>query len=231
MAKIKANQSRFSGAPWFPTEEVDIIVGGAGGIGSWVCLLLARAGFMPHVYDNDLFEEHNMAGQFCKSADITSPKVEAIKHSIIDYAQVVINTNQELYTPESPTHNFVMAGFDNILSRRIMFNNWRTKYGQDPNSIFIDGRLSAEQLQIFCVIGGNSENIERYEREYLFDDADVEEPVCTFKQTSHAASMIASHMVAFFTNHYTNVVLGSQTRIVPFYWEYLIPLDMILSDN
>ena len=53
----ETHSSRFKDAPWFPKEETAIIVGGAGGIGSWLSLLLSRAGFYPIVYDYDRLEE------------------------------------------------------------------------------------------------------------------------------------------------------------------------------
>lgn len=56
----ETHSSRFKDAPWFPKEETAIIVGGAGGIGSWLSLLLSRAGFYPIVYDYDRLEEHNL---------------------------------------------------------------------------------------------------------------------------------------------------------------------------
>ena len=57
---------------------------------------------------------------------------------------------------------------------------------------FIDGRLTAEQLQIYCV---KYQDIERYRTEALFSDSDVPDAPCTMKQTSHVAAMIASYMV------------------------------------
>ena len=89
--------------------------------------------------------------------------------------------------------------------------------------IFIDGRLRAEQMQIFCV---TPDKIEEYEK-HLFDDSEVEDAPCTLKQTSHSAAMIASHMTAFFTNHLTNNNSGDIDRTVPFLWEYFIPLDYL----
>ena len=63
------HSSRFKDAPWFPKEETNVIVGGAGGIGSWLTLLLSRAGFYPVVYDFDVLEGHNLAGQLYTQKD------------------------------------------------------------------------------------------------------------------------------------------------------------------
>lgn len=61
------HSSRFKDAPWFPKEETNVVIGGAGGIGSWLSLLISRAGFFPIVYDFDILEEHNLAGQLYTS--------------------------------------------------------------------------------------------------------------------------------------------------------------------
>lgn len=58
--KAEAIRGRFKDAPWFPKDEISIVVGGAGGTGSWAAFFLARAGFSPLIYDHDIIEVHNM---------------------------------------------------------------------------------------------------------------------------------------------------------------------------
>ena len=323
--------SRFKDAPWFAKEEINTVIGGAGGIGSWLTLLLCRAGFTPVVYDFDRLEEHNLAGQMYSKQDAISNKlkVTALKENCKAFADTDINIFSERITEETMSHNYVFSAFDNMKARKDMFGAWKVfvedwksnllpqelvdvevvtynviltscngnilatvklvkdllnldlkeskdlvynvviRPGHTPvpaiiktgltleeadelvslfkdinasaelmpiyktekqlsnvpgdTPIFIDGRLRAEQMQIFCV---TPNNIEAYEA-HLFDDTEVEDAPCTLKQTSHSAAMIASHMVAFFTNHLTNNNAKDIERNVPFLWEYFIPLDYL----
>lgn len=234
--------SRFKDALWFPKEEINVIVGGSGGIGSWLTLMLARAGFFPIVYDFDTIEEHNMGGQLFGKKHIESSKVLALKEIVSDFTSTEIVAMNEAYTTESMSHHYVFSAFDNMKARKDMFEAW-CAYVEDWKlsndtiimetdgegeidtnvPVFIDGRLTMEQLQIFCV---TPDKIESY-KEHLFDDADVPDAPCTLKQTSHSAAMIASHMVGFFTNHITNNNVGDKDRNLPFMWEYFIPVNYI----
>lgn len=238
----EVHSSRFKDAPWFPKEETNVIVGGAGGIGSWLTLMLSRAGFFPIVYDFDILEEHNLAGQLYTKSDAEAmvPKVDALKGLCKQFADTDITVMNEKYTKDSMSHHYVFSAFDNMQARKDMFAAWKeyVKEWEDfkdiadadhiPNislsePIFIDGRLTAEQMQIFCV---TPDKIEEYEK-HLFDDTEVQDAPCTMKQTSHSAAMIASHMVGFFTNHMTNNAVKDKDRTVPFFWEYFIPINYI----
>lgn len=227
--------SRFKDAPWFPKEEIQIIVGGAGGIGSWLILMLARAGYKPIVYDFDTIEEHNIGGQLFPSEHIGLTKVESVKRTVKSFANQDITIMNLKYDKDGMHHHYMFSGFDNMEARKDMFHNWKeyVKQWQDDVKggseeatnvpVFIDGRLLMEQLTIFCV---TPDKIEEYEKN-LFDDSEVAAETCTLKQTSHSAAMIAAHMVGFFTNHYTNNVVGEKDRALPFKWEYFIPIDYI----
>lgn len=226
---MEARFDRFKDAPWFPKPMTEVIVGGAGGIGSWLGLLLARTGVIVHVYDMDTFEAHNMAGQLVREGQINKKKVTALYENINSFCSTAttVYTYDEKYVAGTMSAEFCFSAFDNMEARRAMYMNWKANFAGNPTAIFIDGRLTAEQLQIFCVPGYSPELMERYEKDYLFTDAEVEELACTFKQTSHAAAMIAAHMVGFFTNHLTNVYAEQIVRPLTFFWEYYIPIDML----
>jgi len=233
--------SRFKDAPWFPKKEVYCIVGGAGGIGSWLSLMLARAGYKPIVYDFDIVEEHNIGGQLFSKDSVNKSKVAALKEVVYSFSGEDMTANNERYTKDSMTHHYMFSAFDNMQARKDMFESWvayveEWKEIQNVDNVasedesvdtgvpvFIDGRLLMEQLTIFCV---TPDKIDEY-RKHLFDDSEVAPEPCTLKQTSHSAAMIASHMVGFFTNHYGNNVVGDDDRTVPFKWEYFIPINYI----
>ena len=204
--------------------------------------MLSRAGFFPIVYDFDRLEEHNLAGQLYTKLDAEAMvlKVDALKGLCKHFADTDITVMNEKYTKDSMSHHYVFSAFDNMQARKDMFEAWKEyvaewkedvkvfdlaeeKVSEQPVPLFIDGRLTAEQMQIFCVTPAR---IEEYEK-HLFDDSEVEDAPCTMKQTSHSAAMIASHMTGFFTNHMTNNAEGDSVRTVPFLWEYFIPINYI----
>lgn len=226
--------SRFKDAPWYTGDyqtPTYILLGGAGGIGSWTALLLSRAGFRPVVYDFDTVEAHNIGGQLYDVASIEKLKVEALHKIIVDFAEISIDISEERMNEESSSNKYVISAFDNMIARKQMFENWVKLYASpasshyDPTGLFIDGRLTAEQMWIYCVKASSKDDIEAY-RKTIFPDSELPDDPCTFRQTSHAAAMIASHIVGFLTNHITNIIDGDDVRAVPFEWEYIIPMDL-----
>lgn len=273
---------RFKGFEWFKAQSTSVIIGGAGGIGSWLTLLLSRAGFSPTVYDFDTVEEHNIGGQLFRISDVGGYKAVALANIVKEYAGAYIYVENEAFTREGMGTHYMFSAFDNMKARRDMFTvwkeevveNWLASYEENKGilkadesidlstkdysqylpgeqewrkqeeaqelemrisrmkvrlraPLFIDGRLTGEQLQIFCV---TPDDIEEYEK-HLFDDKLVADAPCTTKQTSHSAAMIAAHMVGFFTNHLTNEISGDKERVLPFFWEYYIPLNYVSTTS
>jgi len=219
--RTESQSNRFKDASWFPQEEEMVIVGGSGGIGSWLSLFLTRAGFMPTVYDFDIVEEHNLGGQLFRNTDINRSKVGALSMIINEFTGDQINVINHAFKIDSPTHHFMFSAFDNMDARKTMFDVWKRSIENcSVTPLFIDGRLEAEQLQIFCV---TPETIDEYEQNHLFDDSEVEDTPCTMRQTTHTAAMIATHMTSLFTNHIANIYQREKIRVVPFYYEHFIP--------
>lgn len=222
---------RVKGAEWFPyLYKKDILVLGQGGIGSWVSVLLSRIGCTLHLYDHDIYEEHNLSGQCVMQTSISKNKAVAMEEFISNFSPAAeIYTNGK-YESTSPTNEIVICGFDNMTARKTAFINWKNfvlTYEFPENCLFIDGRLNSEYMQIFTISGTNKELIEKYEKEYLFADSEVEEQDCTFKQTSHCAAMIGAYITSILTNWAFNQINKAPIRKVPFMFDCFTPLMLI----
>lgn len=225
---VAEHTSRFSGASWF--EEIQkktIILAGLGGIGSYVCFLLSR--MQPtslFIYDDDIVEGGNMSGQLYGNCDIGEYKVDAIAAMVGNYSLYhSVFAIKEKFTFECEATDIMICGFDNMEARKIFFRKWYMHVLDKPitereHCLFIDGRLSAEYLQVYCFTGDDTEAIAKYERTALFSDAEADETVCSYKQTSYMANMIGSLIVNMFTNFVANEVAGAPIRELPFFTEY-----------
>ena len=219
---------RFQGLDWYSQNDAPVVVVGvAGGIGSWLSFFLARANFNVTLADFDTVEEHNIGGQLFKRNQIGRYKAEAVGRNVSEFSTNTINAQIVKITEETATHEFMFSAFDNMDARRAMFKVWKRSWNSMNRPIFIDGRLNAEQFQIFCV---TPENADEYERIHLFNDSEVEDAPCSAQQTTHTAAMIAGHMVGFFTNHITNINLRDEVREIPFMYEYFTPMNLTVSE-
>ena len=220
--------SRFSSAIWYENiQKKTVILAGVGGIGSYVGFLLAR--MKPasmFIYDNDIVETVNMSGQLYGQSDLGRSKVSALAEMIRNYAgySSVFAIN-ERFTDESEASDIMICGFDNMEARKLFFNKWLSHVQSKPeeerkNCLFIDGRLAAEEFQVLCIKGDDEYNINRYNNEFLFSDAEADETICSYKQTTFCANMIASYMVNLFVNFCANQCKPLIDRDLPFLTTY-----------
>lgn len=221
---VQANYARFKGADWFEiVQKQRIVLAGLGGIGSYVSLLLARLGPSElYLYDDDIFEPHNMSGQFVGTNDVGKAKVNVAMERAIEFGNYLPFLYLSKYEYGKGVKLPIMiCGFDNMKARKDYYKSWKdyVQSGEvNPKEcLFIDGRLLAEEYQIICITGDDTYSQEDYEKVYLFDDEDVEEEDCTLKQTSHVAIMIASKMVAYFINFCNNLSEDNFPRRLPYF--------------
>ena len=220
--------SRFSSAIWYENiQKKTVILAGVGGIGSYVGFLLAR--MKPasmFIYDNDTVEAVNMSGQLYGQSDLGRPKVSALAEMIRNYANYgSVFAISERFTEESEASDIMICGFDNMAARKLFFNKWLSHVQSKPeeerkNCLFIDGRLAAEEFQVLCIKGDDEYNINRYNNEFLFSDAEADETICSYKQTTFCANMIASYMVNLFVNFCANQCGPLIERDLPFLTTY-----------
>lgn len=220
---------RLKDAPWNAIDKyIEVFIGGAGGIGSWTALYIARALYYVNskivICDPDYVERHNIGGQLYGPHFIGKSKVSALKTAITGFNDhessveitPICSRVQDLTCFFGGSINIFISAFDNMEARKFLFE--RYKSGNATDSIFIDGRLLAEYYQIFTLT--DSQSIARYEEKHLFDDSEVDEGACTMRQTSHFGGEIGSKITTIVTNWLSNKVFGSNIRDVPFYYEH-----------
>lgn len=192
---------RFNSALW-ANRMYAILIGGAGGIGSWLAFFLARTNsHILHVVDPDIVSEVNLGGQFYGKKDINKTKLSALENNIN-----ILNTppalffgfNKRIEEVEGiEEFEYVFSGFDNMDARRHLFNRWKSN---PDRKLFVDARLLAEQYEVFFVQKGMEEKYEAT----LFDQSESFEAACTFKSTTHWAAMCAARMVHGFNAFLAN---------------------------
>jgi hypothetical protein len=226
-ALLDETTSRFSGAIWYDAiREEDVSLIGLGGIGSYVGFLLSRV--KPrniYMWDNDRVDISNMSGQLYGRQDVGEYKSNALGIMMSQYSNYYPVNAYGRFGHDSEATKVMMCGLDNMLSRKIVFTKWNNLRESTPveerkTLLLIDGRLAAEKFQVFAIQGDDKRAIDLYKKEWLFDDREADETVCSYKQTSFMANMIASVMVNIFVNFVANKCNPLVERDVPFMTTY-----------
>lgn len=231
--------SRFSGAIWYNAiQSKSITLAGVGGIGSYVAFLLSR--IKPasvHLWDDDRVDSSNISGQMFPVNSVGTTKVQAAFKIMKDFSSYFSTMcYAQKFTPGSHTNKIMIGGFDNMEARAIFFNVWKSRVDacdeeRKKEYLLIDGRLAAEEFQVLCLRGDDTFNIQRYMDEFLFSSAEAEATVCSYKQTSFMANMIASVMVNLFVNFVANECDPVIERDLPFITEYNAELMYFNTEN
>ena len=225
---VEETSSRFSSAIWYDAVRAkSVLLAGVGGIGSYVAFLLSR--MKPAsitMYDPDIVEPANMSGQLYKKQDVGQAKVDSIANMMGDYSGYYNTMSiRERFERDSQAQDIMICGFDNMAARSLFFIKWKEHLSmlqpeERKKCLFIDGRLAAEEFQVLCITGDDLYHQQKYMDEYLFSDAEADATVCSYKQTSHCANMIASVMVNLFVNFVANECDPLIPRDLPFLTTY-----------
>lgn len=228
-SNVREETLRFSGAEWFAKiQEKVIVLAGVGGIGSWCALLIGK--LYPkalYIFDADTVESYNIAGQFYSTEDIGQMKVDAVARGVIRYTNFssIFTCPRRYRRGEEIVSDIMICGFDRMSARREFYYSWKSHVQSKPENerkkcLFIDGRLSMEELQILCMTGEDTYYMEQYEKRFLFSDYESEHVVCSAKQTGFLANMVGSMMVNLLVNFCANEVRAVGHAALPFFTKY-----------
>ena len=90
--------------------------------------------------------------------------------------------------------------------------SWKKMYSVPFRNLRNNTRMRATLYEIYCVTPGKEEEYEKT----LFDDREVDEGYCTFRQTAHFGMLIGARITQVVTNFLTNKNLGEEVANVPF---------------
>lgn len=211
---INTTAQRFRGAEWFTALQriYKISIVGCGGIGSNLAYDISRLQVpLIDLIDDDTIDASNISGQMFTTETIGKAKVDSLSILLNKLgSNSTIVAHKRRFNQTDSSSNIVLCGLDSMQSRNEVYSIWKNANNRDPESLYIDGRLSADAFQIFAITGDNSSLMDRYEKNELFDDSMADTTNCSFKQTTYMASLIAGYMtsivVNFISNTYTNSV-------------------------
>lgn len=175
-----------------PQEAYDkrINVVGAGAIGSFVVLSLAKLGFRNiHVYDFDTIETENISSQFYPVDSIGEPKVAALARMVAGFTGIeIIPKNHKVDESVNLTGAFTICAVDSMAVRKELYENVVL------SDWLIDPRMSAEYASI-NVLRMDSEETEHenYSRT-LYSDGEAVQERCTAKTTMYTVLLIAGQV-------------------------------------
>lgn len=164
---------------------------GAGGIGSWTALLLAKMGCPDiRVYDNDRVEDHNVASQFYKESQLGHQKTKALAYNVYEQTGIKI-LPLSIQMEKSIREGMVIIAIDSM-ERRHSIND-QVKY---MCNWIIDGRMGGTQLEIY------SQKPLHYNRT-LVDPNGVHPDPCTAKSICFNCAVIGG-LIANYVRLYAN---------------------------
>lgn len=168
------------------TTPIRII--GAGGIGSWTTLALAKMGCSKlMVQDFDIVSMENTASQLYGNDDIAFPKVSALMDIISDLTSMPIDVDESKWEPNQEIKEpIVVMALDSIVTRAEL---WKELKLNTDVRLLIDSRMAGDFLRVFYVpLIGNYGNYEKS----LVQPERVDPEPCTGKAVVYNVFMVAS---------------------------------------
>ena len=168
--------------------NMPITVVGAGGIGSFTVMALAKMGCTNlWVYDFDSVESHNLPNQLYREKDIGKPKVEALKDMVQEFTGIEIKAFNTRVDGKG-FGGIVVFAVDSMDERMKLWEGVR----YNPRvPLLIDGRMGAEVMRVFSIVPTDPDDVRRYEAE-LYPSSEAFAAPCTSRAIIYTAFSVAA---------------------------------------
>jgi molybdopterin/thiamine biosynthesis adenylyltransferase len=164
------------------SKRITII--GAGAVGSWTALALAKMGFLNlEIWDDDEIDVVNMNCQFYPVTSIGEKKVIALQDMINMFTGHKVNVVSGKYEGTSITGDIVISAVDNMEVRKSIWDNSKATW-------FIDPRMGAESLLLYTMKRHDPADMETYSKTLHTDGEGVQER-CTAKSTIYCSNILS----------------------------------------
>jgi hypothetical protein len=172
---------------------------GCGGIGSVTTIALAKVGFENlSIYDDDIVEDHNLPSQFFFIGDKDKNKGEAVSNitDLLAHIKPAIHS----YKWNEEHHSFspiMISAVDSMNARKEIWPLIKNKLEVE---LYIDARMSAESMRIYCINPIDPDDQTFYEAQ-LYDDSEANEELCTAKAIAYNTFVIGGIVASLVKKH------------------------------
>ena len=180
----------------------NVLIIGAGGIGSWTALALAKTGVKEiTVVDFDIIEAANFAPQFYNKNHNNKNKAEVLAQRIAEESSGLTNARFLPLTWEEAMEEEVLTDIDSVImavdSMDVRKQIW-TDVKFAGLDVVIDGRMSREMLEIHALDMTKEEVKANYEKNHLFASSEVDHIPCTERAVAYNQFVIAGLITSTF---------------------------------
>ena len=162
---------------------------GAGAIGSFTALALAKMGFSDiTVYDFDVIDPENIGNQFYPIECIGQKKVNALAGMCRAFSGIEIKViDKRIEKTDILRFDVLVVAVDSMAARKMLFETAESRFTIDP-------RMSAEYCTMHVVDNRYADQRENYSKS-LFSDKDAVQERCTAKTTIYTVMLSAGQIV------------------------------------
>jgi len=185
-------------------QEAKITLVGAGAVGSFTALILAKMGIgQLEVYDGDSVTPHNLPNQWYRLSDIGTSKAEALEAILEAFSDTTFIGHHAYFTAQ-PVEGIIVSAVDSMDARLSL---WRHIKKCMRVSLYLDVRMGAEVGKVLAVRPQDPMSVADYETD-LYPSSEAFQTSCTAKATVYCAAGLATFVAA----KVGKVVLGRPYR-------------------